>query len=99
MQKGMLRIPNLTILKVTRTEIAAMRATGKIDWSRFIHVQRNIEKIVEIKCPCNRLSRGQIRDYPIISGEDAFVLLELSACDCKQKRRQPQTDPVRPVGH
>lgn len=96
MQKGMLRIPDVTILKITGAEIEAMRASGKIDWSRFIPVRQNIDTILEIKFPGDKLSDGQIRDYPKIAGEDKFRILESDDCECNRRRRRvPATDPVR----
>lgn len=96
MQKGMLRIPDVTILKITGAEIEAMRASGLIDWSRFIPVPRNIEMILEIKFPGDVLSKGQIMDYPKIAGSDKFRVLEASDCDCKRRRqREPEREPVR----
>jgi hypothetical protein len=95
-QKGMLRIPDVTILKITGLEIEAMRASGKIDWNRFMPVRQNIETILEIKFPGDKLTDGQIHDYPKIAGEDKFRLLESDDCDCKQRRRRvPVKEPVR----
>jgi len=96
MQKGMLRIPDVTILKITGAEIELMRASGKIDWSRFMPVPQNIDTILEIKFPGDKLSEGQIRDYPKIAGADKFRILESGDCDCKRRgRRVPVTEPVR----
>jgi len=96
MQKGMLRIPDLTILKITGIEIEAMRASGVIDWNRFIPIPKNIDVILEIKFPGDTLSQGQIRDYPKIAGADKFRVLKLADCDCKRRqRRQPERAPVR----
>lgn len=96
MQKGMLRIPDVTILKITGIEIEMMRASGVIDWSRFIPVRRNIEIILEIKFPGDVLSKGQILDYPRIAGPEKFRVLEASDCDCgRRKRREPEREPVR----
>ena len=94
-QKGMLRIPDITILKITGPEIEVMRAAGKIDWDRFIPVQRNIESIVEIKFPGDELSPGQKADYPKIAGDGEFIIMTIEDCDCGRKRRQPATEPVR----
>lgn len=96
MQKGMLRIPDVTILKITGLEIEAMRASGAIDWKRLLPVRQNIETILEIKFPGDRLSEGQIRDYPKIAGVDRFRVLESDDCDCKRRRRRvPVKEPVR----
>jgi len=96
MQKGMLRIPDVTILKITGAEIEVMRASGIIDWARFRPVPQNIDTILEIKFPGDKLSEGQIRDYPKIAGADKFRILESGDCDCKRRgRRVPVTEPVR----
>lgn len=96
MQKGLLRIPDVTILKVTGLEIAAMRASRKVDWDRFIPVRKNIETILEIKFPGDKLSEGQIRDYPKIAGAARFRVLESGDCKCKKRRRRvPVKEPVR----
>jgi hypothetical protein len=99
LQKGMLRIPDLTILKIKGAEIAAMRSSGVVDWTRFIPVRRNIDKIAEIKFPGDTLSDGQKRDYPQIAGRDNFIILKSGDCSCDQeerrKRRQPTSAPER----
>lgn len=95
-QQGVLRIPDITILKITGIEIEAMRASGEIDWSRFIPIRKNIETILEIKFPGDALTREQIRDYPRIAGPNAFRLLETGECGCERDRkREPVREPVR----
>jgi hypothetical protein len=94
-QKGLLKIPDCIVLKVTGPELAAMRAAGKIDWSRLIPVRANMEAVVEIKFPDDDLDREQEEAYMKIAGDGRFRLLELSDCDCDRKREQPATAPVR----
>lgn len=95
-QRGVVRIPDVTILKITGAEIAAMRASGKIDWSRFMPIKRNIETILEIKFPGDRLNTGQLKDYPKIAGKNKFRLLETHECGCERERKRlPAEEPVR----
>jgi hypothetical protein len=95
-QKGMVRIPDITVLKISGVEIEAMRASGNIDWDRFIPVQRNIHSIIEIKFPGDKLSRGQLRDYPKIAGDGEFIVMTMNDCNCEEsKRRKPVKEPVR----
>lgn len=95
-QKGLLRIPDCIVLKVTGPELATMRASGVINWKCLIPVQSNIETVVEMKFDGDRLSREQTEDYMLIAGEGRFRLLELSDCDCGGKKRdRPATEPVR----
>ncbi|WP_288392574.1 hypothetical protein [uncultured Herbaspirillum sp.] len=95
-QKGVLRIPDVTILKITGAEIAAMRASGKIDWSRFIPIKRNIETILEIKFAGDSLTENQLKDYPKIAGKKKFRLLESHECGCERERKRvPMENPVR----
>lgn len=92
----MVRIPDITVLKITGVEIEAMRASGQIDWDRFIPVRRNIHSIIEIKFPGDKLSRGQLRDYPKIAGDGEFIVMTMDDCDCEERRRrQPAREPVR----
>lgn len=94
-QKGLLRIPDCIVLKVTGQELATMRSAGTIDWSRLIPIRANIETVVEIKFPDDELDREQEEAYMKIAGDGRFRLLELSDCDCDRKRDQPATEPVR----
>lgn len=94
-QKGLLRIPDCIILNATGAELAAMRASGRIDWKRLIPVRQNIEAVLEIKFDGDELRRTQRRAYERIAGVDRFRLLELSDCDCDKKRPAPATEPVR----
>lgn len=95
-QKGLLRIPDCIILKITGPELAAMRASGVIDWKRLIPIKANIETVVEMKFDGDRLSEQQRRAYRQIAGPENFRLLEMSDCDCGgKKREQPATQPVR----
>jgi hypothetical protein len=94
-QKGLLKIPDCIVLKVTGPELAAMRTAGKIDWFRLIPVRANIESVIEIKFTGDDLDREQEEAYMRIAGDGRFRLLELSDCDCERKREQPATEPVR----
>lgn len=95
-QRGLLRIPDCIILKVTGEELAAMRAAGHIDWKRLIPVQVNIETVLEIKFEGDSLTRGQYLDYATIAGDrKKFRLLKSVDCDCCRRREQPATEPVR----
>lgn len=94
-QRGLLRIPDCIILRSTGIELAAMRASGHIDWSRLIPVKRNIETVLEIKFAGDSLKRTQERDYKLIAGAERFKMLEIADCDCGIKRPVPARDPVR----
>ena len=96
-QKGLLRIPDCIILKVTGAELAAMRASRNIDWKRLIPVQANIETVVEMKFDRDNFRREQRRAYRLIAGPDKLRLLEASACDCGNgdNRREPERAPER----
>ena len=94
-QKGLLRIPDCIILRSTGAELAAMRASGHIDWDRLIPVKRNIETVLEIKFDGDSLQDHQRKDYEKIAGLDRFRLLSISDCDCSLKRPTPATAPVR----
>ena len=94
-QKGLLRIPDCIILNATGAELAAMRASGQIDWKRLLPVKQNIETVLEIKFDGDELSPRQQEAYERIAGRDRFRLLELSDCDCGEKRPPPATEPVR----
>jgi hypothetical protein len=94
-QKGLLRIPDCIILNSTGAELAAMRASGKIDWERLIPVEQNIETVLEIKFAGDTLDPFQRKAYEKIAGEERFRLLEISDCDCGIKRPAPAAAPVR----
>lgn len=94
-QKGLLRIPDCIILNVTGAELAAMRASGKIDWERLIPVKDNIETVLEIKFAGDQLDRSQREAYQDIAGKERFRLIEISDCDCGKKRLAPATEPIR----
>lgn len=94
-QKGLLRIPDCIVLKIKGPELAAMRASGHIDWKRLIPIQANIDTVVEIKFDGDTLSDRQRKAYQKIAGPNKFRLLKASSCDCDKKRQQPQTEPVR----
>ncbi|NKF73999.1 hypothetical protein GO294_01310 [Ralstonia solanacearum] len=94
-QKGLLRIPDCIILKSTGPELAAMRASGHIDWKRLIPIKPNIEAVVEIKFDGDELTDQQRRAYWRIAGSDRFRLLQASDCECRTRRRRPATEPVR----
>lgn len=95
-QKGLLRIPDCIILKVTGPELAAMRAGGTIIWKRLIPTKNNIETVLEVKFPGDKLTQRQMVAYQRIAGADRFRLLEVNDCDCGgRKREQPTTQPVR----
>lgn len=94
-QKGLLRIPDCIVLRVTGVELAHMRASGNIDWDRLIPVQRNIDMVVEIKFPGDRLSTLQKNAYRQIAGPNKFRLLKASSCDCSKPRPEPEAAPER----
>lgn len=94
-QKGLLRIPDCIILNSTGAELAAVRASGKIDWERLIPVEPNIETVLEIKFAGDQLDPSQRKAYEKIAGRDRFRLLEISDCDCGKKRPAPAAEPVR----
>lgn len=94
-QKGLLRIPDCIILNSTGAELAAMRASGKIDWGRLIPVKQNIETVLEIKFAGDQLDRLQQEAYEEIAGKERLRVLEISDCDCRKKRLEPATEPVR----
>lgn len=92
-QKGLLRIPDVTILKTTGAELAAMRSSGAIDWPRLIPFTRNIEMLCEIKFPGDQPSRRQLDAYSLISN---VALLTVADCGCNNRRqRVPVQAPVR----
>lgn len=94
-QKGLVRIPDCIILKVTGADLAAMRAAGTIDWSRLIPTQSNIDTVVEIKFDNDELKNEQLLSYRKIAGSvEKFRLLEAQDCDCGE-RPKPVTVPVR----
>lgn len=76
-------------------ELAAMRASGKIEWGRLIPVKQNIETVLEIKFTGDKLQRPQRKAYERIAGADRFRLIELSDCDCDKERSSLATEPVR----
>ncbi|WP_426207966.1 hypothetical protein [Massilia sp. TWP1-3-3] len=95
-QKGLLRIPDCLVLKITGPELAAMRASGAIDWKKLIPIKHNIETVVEMKFEGDNLTVQQANAYRRIAGPKKFRLLEMSDCDCGgKKREQPATEPVR----
>lgn len=95
-QKGLLRIPDCVVLKVTGAELASMCSAGHIDWKQLIPVQSNIDTVVEIKFAGDELSREQLNAYQRIAGDKAkFRLLETSDCDCNHRRPEPAAEPVR----
>lgn len=95
-QKGLLRIPDCIILATTGEELAAMRASGKIDWKRLMPVQVNIERVVEIKFEGDGLDEEQMSDYQTIAGDpDKFRLLTIAECDCQRDSSAPVQDPIR----
>lgn len=97
-QKGLLRIPDCIVLNITGPELAAMRASGHIDWNRLKPIKPNIDTVVEIKFEGDRLSPEQKDDYKLIAGRDRFRLLEAWECNCKrQEQEQPQTQTDRQV--
>lgn len=94
-QRGLLRIPDCIILKVTGAELAAMRASSNIDWRRLIPIGPNIERVVEIKFDGDSLTEEQREDYSNIAGPERFRLVKISDCDCSRKRPEPTNEPVR----
>lgn len=95
-QKGLLRIPDCIVLKVTGSELASMRGAGEIEWKRLIPVQSNIETVVEIKFEGDELSNQQLLAYRKIAGTvERFRILRSSDCDCDHPRPDPATEPVR----
>ncbi len=95
MQKGLLKIPDCIILKITGFELAAMRSGGIIDWTRLMPVHANIETVLEIKFAGDDLDREQEEAYMKIAGPERFRLMEITDCDCDTKREKPATQPVR----
>jgi hypothetical protein len=94
-QKGLLRIPDCIVLKVTGHELAASRAVGNIDWTKLIPVQSNIDTVLEIKFKGDELSNQQLIAYRKIAGSvERFRLLEAKDCDCLEKHK-PSAKPVR----
>ena len=93
-QKGILRIPDCIVLKVSGAELAAMRAAGNIDWNRLLPIKRNIDTVCEIKFN-DELTDQQLNDYMKIGGRTRFRLLRAADCDCREKRKQPAEQPVR----
>lgn len=94
-QKGLLRIPDCIILKSTGPELAAMRASGVINWKRLIPVKANIETVVEMKFAGDTLSRRQREDYELIAGSTKLRLLEASDCDCSSDDENNRGEPVK----
>ncbi|WP_133645180.1 VRR-NUC domain-containing protein [Paraburkholderia flava] len=77
-QKGLLRIPDVVIVKDRRD---------------FDLSQRNIECVVEIKFPGDRWQTGQERAYVQIAGDqDRLKLLSPATCSCKSCDK-PETTP------
>jgi hypothetical protein len=95
-QKGLLRIPDCIVLNITGPELAAMRASGHIDWNRLKPIKPNIDTVVEIKFEGDKLGPKQRDAYRKIAGPDRFRLLEARECNCKrQEQEQPQTQTDR----
>lgn len=94
-QRGLLRIPDCIILRSTGADLAAMRASGHINWDLLIPVKRNIETVLEIKFTGDNLTSFQREAYEEIAGTQRFKLLEIGDCDCSVKRAVPATAPVR----
>lgn len=94
-QKGLLRIPDCIILKVTGAELAAMRASRNIVWKRLIPVQANIETVVEMKFAGDKLTDRQRRAYIRIAGPDKFRLLEANSCDCRSDDEDNRGEPAK----
>jgi hypothetical protein len=91
MQRGLLRIPDCIVLKVTGHELAAMRADVRIDWTALIPVQANIDTVVEIKFEGDQLGKNQRTAYERIAGQKSrFRLLEAKDCECGGSHRRPQ---------
>ena len=94
-QKGLLRIPDCIVLKVTGQELAAMRAAGQIEWRRLIPVQSNIETVIEIKFEGDRLKPEQLTAYRRIAGRpDKFRMIEQFECNCDRRRPPPAWTPA-----
>ncbi len=94
-QKGLLRIPDCIILKSSGVELAAMRASGTIDWERLLPVKDNIETVLEIKFAGDELKPSQQYAYQQIAGKARFRLLQIQDCDCNKRPPEPETQPVR----
>lgn len=97
-QKGLLRIPDCIVLNITGPELAAMRASGHIDWNRLKPIKPNIDTVVEIKFEGDKLGPRQEKAYERIAGPKRFRLLEAWECNCKrQEQEQAQTQTDRQV--
>ena len=94
-QKGLLRIPDCIVLKVTGAELAAMRASRSIDWKRLIPVKANIDTVVEIKFDGDKLDPRQRNAYRLIAGPDKFRLLEARDCECKDGDEDNRGEPAK----
>ena len=80
-QKGLLRIPDVVIVK---------------DIGNPLPVQANIERVVEIKFPGDKLSQDQKEAYELIAGGIAkFYLLKYEECECSDKKKpEPHYVPI-----
>ena len=94
-QKGLLRIPDCIILKVTGAELAAMRGSRNIIWKRLIPVQANIDTVVEMKFDGDKLDPRQRDAYQLIAGRDKFRLLEARNCECKNDDEDNRGEPAK----
>lgn len=92
--KGLFRIPDCIILKVSEAEIVSMINKEWVDWSKLIPVQANIHRVVEIKFGNDTLSDPQARAYKKIGGASNFRELRDTDCHCQAKRR-PAKHPVK----
>lgn len=101
---SVLRIPDVAVLKLPPDLLIELNAgTAKI--SHFIPVQKNLERIVEIKFGNDYLTSYQVSNYLLIAGPAAFNYLEptnpdpAQGCGCQrqekkeQKQEQKQTSP------
>jgi hypothetical protein len=93
--KGSLRIPDVTILKVTVPEMIAMRQKRIVDWSKFYPIEKNIKTIVEMKFKKDIWGAGQYDAYKLISKGRVRELRDTDcSCDTRKPSQQTQQSPV-----
>lgn len=89
--KGSLRIPDVTVLKVTSAEMIAMRRKRIVDWNKFYPIEKNIKTIVEVKFKKDVWGVDQHKAYCQIANNR---VRELRDTDCCCDTRKPQTQHV-----
>jgi hypothetical protein len=94
-----LRIPDVIVLNCSAELLDKLKG-GNADIRNFIPVQKNIERIVEVKFDGDTLTEPQRRAYATIAGSAEFNLLQPEhsdpdvGCKCRERRKQSRRVPV-----